>query len=134
MLNYTARIANLLNNAAVSTTGVASSNLDTSNVTGQIILGVTARVSGTNAVTVAVEHSLTGTGDWAAVPAAAITNVATGAASAFGNIGTAAYVESRAVDASRVRRYVRVNLTGATLTHVISVNAAYDIQNADGTE
>lgn len=134
MLNQSSRIDVLANNVVITTSsGAASSSMDTSNVNGNILLCVAARAGGTNAATVTVQHSFDNS-TWATVPAAAITNPITGDETAFTGWSTAIYEQTLAVDSTRVRKYLRVNITGTTLTQNYSIIASYALANVDGTE
>lgn len=57
--------------------------------------------------TIAVEHSDVSGSDFAAVPADALTNPVTGAATTLANLNTAG-IKTIAVDLSKLRRYVRI--------------------------
>ena len=133
MLNQESRLAVLSNNVLISaSTGASSTALDTSDYAGNILLAVFARTGGTAAATVTVEHSHDNS-SWATVPAAAITNPVTGAATAFTGWSTAVYSQSLAVDKTRIRRYLRVTISGTGLTQNFSIVASYQLANVDGT-
>jgi hypothetical protein len=112
-------------NSAVTSTGVSSTAFDLDNAAGDVLLIVNARTGGTADMTVTVQHSISGTGDWATVPAAAIISNTTGAASAFADISTTAYQQVRHVVRQQLRRFVRVTLAGTTVTHNVAISWVY---------
>ena len=124
MINHGVQI-NVFHNAAVSGTGGTTASLDIASFEGAIAIGVNARAGGTGTMTVTVEHSETGTGGWAAVPASALYALGTGQASAFPDVGTSAYSQKRGLQRQQLRRYLRVTFGGTGLSHNVACAVAY---------
>ena len=129
MLSFEIRTDNLLN-AQVTGTGASSAELDLRNTAGNIFLNVAARAGGTNTMSVVVEHAETSGGSFSAVPASAIWGL-DGVAAAFSDVTTSATDEHRTLNRQQLRRFVRVTLTGSTLTHEVSVTAAIQPQTTE---
>ena len=122
MLSFDLRVENLLN-AQVSGSGSNSSELDVEQYLGNIFIQVAARSGGTNTMSIAVEHSDTSGSGFVAVPASALFNHLTGAAATFDDVTTSETDQTLALNRQQLRRYVRVALTGSTLTQEVSVNS-----------
>ena len=114
MLSYNVRLTSLLN-AAVTGSGANSTALDVQPYDGNIFLLVDARSGGTNNVTIAVTHS-DDNSSFSAVPASAIFNIDTGAAATFSTVGASASSQRVGLNNQQLKRYVRVELTGTTLS------------------
>jgi hypothetical protein len=116
MYSFNVRLIPLLN-AAVTSSGANSSELDVQPyTTGNAFLLVNARSGGTNVVTIAVTHSDTSGGVFTAVPASAIFDVDTGAAFSFATVSTTASTQRCGLNTQQLKRFVRVELTGTTLS------------------
>ena len=103
-------------NAALGASGSESANLDVSLSGGSpFFLMVSNRAGASNTVTVTVEHSETGSGDWSNVPASALFNVATGGAFTFTVVAAAALNQFLGVNTQQCKRYVRVKMAGSTV-------------------
>ena len=119
-------------NAAVSSTGTNSANIDTAKLDGILSLLIHARASGTNTATITIQHSHDASA-WATLDSAAVIDKDTGEASAFGSISTTEYEEQRGIDLTKTRRYVRVNIAGTSLSHNISIGYAAVQIRSDST-
>ena len=126
MLNFSIRMDSLLN-AAISGSGANSASFDTSKAVGMIALNVAARASGTNTMAIAVTHSSDNV-SFTAVPASALYNIATGEADTFDSVTTAATDQTLGLVTQQLKQYVRVELTGSTLTQNVAVTLAYQPQ------
>ncbi len=116
----------VMSNANLTTSGadtVNSGELDTINLDGTAILAIHDRASGTAAATIAVTHSLTTGGTFTAVPAAALFNLATGAAASFSNLSTSLSDQRLGLHLQQLRRFVRVEFTGTDIDHNLAVVA-----------
>lgn len=110
------------NNLSVTSSGAATTAVDCSAAEGPILVTVIVKAGGSNTMTIQPQHSLTTTdGDFTNVPAAALVDVSTGQASTFATVSTAASVQTLGLNRELMRKYVRVNLTGTTLTQVVTV-------------
>lgn len=116
----------VMSNSNLTTSGadtVNSGELDLINADGTAILTIHDRASGTAVATIAVTHSLTTGGTFTAVPAAALFNLATGAAAAFTDLSTSLSVQSLGLHLQQLRRFVRVEFTGTNIDHNLAVVA-----------
>ena len=109
------RLVSLLN-AAVTSSGTNSTALDTIPYDGQAFVLVDARSGGTNNVTISITHSDVSGSGYTAVPASAIYNQDTGDAFAFAVVGASASSQRCGLNLQQCKRYVRVELTGTTLS------------------
>lgn len=121
-------------NAALGASGSASSNLDVSLSGGSpFFVMVSNRAGASNTVTVTIEHSATGSGDWTAVPASALFNPADGSAFTFEAVAASALNQSFGVNTQQCKQYVRVNMVGTTVsTHNFAVVAATQYLSSEG--
>ena len=113
-LSFRTRLVKLLN-AAVAADSVNSSSIDLSEYVGNLFLIVDARSGGTNNVTPTVAHS-DDNSTFTAVPASAIFDVFTGDAYAFTAVGASASSQYAGVNRQQCKRYLRVQLTGTTIS------------------
>lgn len=100
---------------------VNSDEFDLQNLEGTGLLGITDRVSGTAAATIAVTHSETSGGTFSAVPAAALFTPSTGVAGTFTALSTAASEQSLGLHLQLLKRFIRVEFTGTDIDHNLAI-------------
>jgi len=112
-----------------------SATLDTSIFQrGPIYLNVACNATGTDTPAITVEHSLDDS-TYAAVPAASLMNILTGAADTFTTpTASTAQDEVLALNLQQCKRYVRVVLTGAVSSARTFSIAAAGVYQATETE
>jgi len=124
----------VLSNATLTTSGadtVDSGELDIiNNDGGTALLNIHDRAGGTAAATIAVTHSLTTGGTFTAVPAAALFNLATGAAATFSDLSTSLSNQSLGLHLQKLRRFIRVEFTGTDISHLLAITAAHGKREA----
>jgi hypothetical protein len=109
----------------VNTNPEPSAELDVSKYVGNIFLNVAQIAGGSDTLTVAVEHSATSGGTFAAVPASALFDPTTGNAATFTNLAATASDETLGLNRQQCKRYVRVKFSGASSNdNTVSVTAA----------
>jgi len=120
-------------NAALGGSGSASSNLDVSLSGGTAFYVIVSnRAGASNTVTVTIEHSATGTGDWTAVPASAVFSPSTGSEFAFAPVLAVALNQFLGVVTQQCKAYVRINMVGTTVsTHNFAVVATAQFLRSD---
>ena len=126
--NFSVTIDNLFVEAQASNPDYSAS-LDTSKYVGMIVLNVACNATGTDTPAITVEHSADDS-SFAAIPAAALFNIGTGAAGTFTTpTASTAQDESLGVNQQQLKRYLRVVLTGAVSSaRTFSISAAGQAQ------
>jgi hypothetical protein len=114
-----------------------SAELDTSIFQrGPIFLNVACNATGTDTPAITVEHATASGGTFAAVPAAALFNILTGAAGTFTTpTASTAQDEVLGLNLQQCRRFVRVVLTGAVSsarTFSIAAGGQYQYTETEG--
>lgn len=122
MISFDIRLDSLANEA-VSGSGGNSDSADLLNTAGNLFLNVSARASGTNTMSLVVQHS-EDNATWSTVPSGAVYDRATSTYVGFSDVTTSATDETRMLNRQQLKRYVRVAYTGSTLTHNVAVTLA----------
>ena len=122
MISFDLRVDSIANEA-VTSSGGESDEFDVNQFVGNIFINISARASGTNTMSLAVQHAEATGGSFSAVPASALFNVLTGAADTFDDVTTAATDQTLGLNRQQLKRFVKVVYTGTTLTHEIAVTA-----------
>ncbi len=117
--------SNLVQNSSEIKTITASSGgllftgVDLKNIPGgAVVVNVNGLTGGTGTTTITLEHS-TDNSTWATVPAAAVLNNNTGATTTLSTFSTTGTNQTVAVNRELLRRYLRINITGTTITQTI---------------
>lgn len=112
-------------NAAVSGSGTNSASIDgNKSINATLWINSAFRSGGTNTAALAVTHS-SDNSSFSAVPASALYNWATGAAATFTSVTTSATDETLCLNLQQCKRYIRVEITGSTLTHNAAITVGY---------
>lgn len=116
-------ISNLAQNTSeiksitASSGGLLFTGVDLSNIPGgAVVVNINAITGGTNTATVTLEHSTALGSGYVSVPAAAILNNNTGVATTLSTFSTTGTNQTVAVNRELLRRYLRLNVTGTTIT------------------
>lgn len=105
---------------SASSGGLLFTGVDLVNIPGgAVVVNINALTGGTNTATATLEHS-SDNSTWVAVPAASILNNNTGAVTTLSTFSTTGTNQTVAVNRENLRRYLRVNITGSTLTQTIA--------------
>jgi len=103
-----------------SSGGLLFTGVDLINIPGgAVVVNVNALTGGTGTTTITLEHSVDNT-TWATVPAAAVLNNNTGAVTTLSTFSTTGTNQTVAVNRELLRRYLRINITGTTITQTIA--------------
>lgn len=115
-----AQLSSELKALSASSGGLLFTGVDLINIPGQAVLvNVNAITGGTGTTTAVLTHSSDNT-TFVTVPAAAIINPNTGAAATLSTFSTTGTNQSVAVNRELLRRYLRLEITGTTLTQTIA--------------
>ena len=115
----------VLNAVVTAGSSLNSTSLDvTKSINATMWINVAFRSGGTNTAAIAVTHS-SDNSTFAAVPASALYNWATGAAATFTSVSTSASDETLCLNLQQCKRYVRVEITGTTITQNAAVVFGY---------
>lgn len=114
-----------LKSLSASSSGLEFTGIDLINCPGgSVQVKVYAITGGTGTSTITLEHSADNS-TWATVPAAAVLNYNTGAVTTLSTFSTTGTNQTVAVNRELLRRYLRITITGATLTQSVVFNTAY---------
>lgn len=123
-LNFRIELDNLFVGLA-NTNPEPSAELDVSKYVGNIFLNVSQNAGGSDTLVITVLHCATSGGSFTAVPAEALFDPTTGDAATFANMTTLAVDQTLALNCQQLKRYVLVNVAGASSNdNTISVVAA----------
>lgn len=111
--------AQLLTNAAFTTSGGNTASADLKNIEGTALLIVSDRTGGTAAATVSVTHSEDDT-TFVAIPTDALFNPATGDTASFTDLSTSASFQELGLLVQKLKRYVRIEIAGTSITHNVA--------------
>ena len=119
-------VVDSLSNAVVTAgSAITSASFDTTKaINASAWINCAFRSGGTNTAAIAVTHS-SDDSTFTAVPASALYNPATGVATAFTSVTTAATDQTLALNLQQCKRYVRVEVTGTTITQNAAITVAY---------
>lgn len=110
---------------SASSAGLNFTGVDLINAPGQsVTVTVFAVTGGTNTATITLEHSVDNS-TWVTVPAAAVLNVNTGTPTTFSTFSTTGTNQTVTVNRELLRRYLRVTITGTTITQTVGVGTIY---------
>ncbi|NIN36647.1 MAG: hypothetical protein GTO60_16750 [Gammaproteobacteria bacterium] len=113
MLSFRVNLDNLWI-GLVDTDPEPTAELDIAKYVGNIFINVSQAAGGSDTLAVVVEHATTSGGTFAAVPASALFDPATGDAATFANLAALATDQTLALNRQQLKRYVRVKFTGAS--------------------
>ncbi len=114
-----------LKSLTASSGGLTYTGVDLINCPGGAVLfNIYAITGGTNVATITLEHSANNA-SWATIPAAAVLNNNTGVVTTLSTFSTTGTNQAVAVNRELLRRYVRISISGATLTQSIVFSTVY---------
>lgn len=120
-----AQLASELKAISASSAGLLFTGVDLINNPGtSVLVNINAITGGTGTTTVALTHSVDNT-TFVAVPAAAILNPATGLVTTLSTFSTTGTNQIVAVNRELLRRYLRLEMTGTTITQTIAFIVIY---------
>lgn len=115
-----------LKSISASSSGLEFTAVDLVNCPGgAVLVNVYAITAGTGTSTITLEHSVSDSGSWATVPAAAVLNNNTGVVTTLSTFSTTGTNQTVAVNRELLRRYLRITITGATLTQSVVFSTVY---------
>ncbi len=104
-----------------SSGGLLFTGVDLINIPGgAVVVNINGLTGGTGTATITLEHSTALGSGYVAVPAAAILNNNTGAVTTLSTFSTTGTNQTVAVNRELLRRYLRINVTGTTITQTIA--------------
>lgn len=110
----------LLTNSQFTVSGGNTASADLQNIEGTALLTISDRAGGTAAATLTVTHSEDDT-TFGAIPADALFTPADGVAATFTDLSTSASFQSLGLLVQKLKRYVRVEIAGTTITHDLAI-------------
>jgi hypothetical protein len=114
-----------LKSLSASSSGLEYTGVDLINCPGgAVLVNVYAITSGTGTSTITLEHSVNNS-TWATVPAAAVLNNNTGVVTTLSTFSTTGTNQTVAVNRELLRRYLRITITGTTLTQSVVFSTVY---------
>jgi hypothetical protein len=104
-----------------SSGGLLFTGVDLINIPGgAVVVNVNALTGGTGTTTITLEHSTALGSGYTTVPAASILNNNTGVVTTLSTFSTTGTNQIVAVNRENLKRYLRINITGTTITQTIA--------------
>lgn len=117
-----AQLSSEIKTITASSGGLLFTGVDLINIPGgAVVVNINALTGGTGTTTITLEHSTVLGSGYVTVPAAAVLNNNTGVVTTLSTFSTTGTNQTVAVNRELCRRYLRINITGTTITQTIAL-------------